>query len=76
MNVRKSYLSINVEVETTDNPDKFLVFSNYLVYRNRVERDEDTLTGNCMHIWGREEGISKLARHRILLKQSVLLSKK
>jgi len=72
---RYCHLITNVEVETTDNSDEYLVYSNFLVYRNRVERDEDTLIGSRKDIWRREKGILKLAKRRIVLKQSVLISK-
>ena len=72
---RYCHLITNVEVETTDNPVEYLVYSNFLVYRNRLERDEDTLIGSRKDIWRRERGILKLAKRRILLKQNVLISK-
>lgn len=72
---RFCHIISNIEVETTDNVDEVLVYSNFLVYRNRLERDEDTLIGSRKDIWRREDGILKLAKRRILLKQNVLISK-
>ncbi len=72
---RYCHIISNIEVETTDNTDELLVYSNFLVYRNRLERDEDTLIGSRKDIWRRESGVLKLAKRRILLKQNVLISK-
>jgi ethylbenzene dioxygenase beta subunit len=72
---RFCHIISNIEVETTNNPDEVLVYSNFLVYRNRLERDEDTLIGSRKDLWRREDGVLKLAKRRILLKQNVLISK-
>lgn len=72
---RYCHIISNIEVETTDVPTEYLVYSNFLVYRNRLERDEDTLIGSRKDLWRREQGQLKLAKRRILLKQNVLISK-
>lgn len=72
---RYVHLITNVEVEHTDDPDELRVYSNFLAYRNRNERDQDTLLGTRADLWRRVDGVLKLARRRIALKQNVLLSK-
>jgi ethylbenzene dioxygenase beta subunit len=72
---RYTHMITNIEVEATDIPDEYRVYSNFLAYRNRNERDHDTLIGNRIDIWRREESRFRLARRRIILKQNVLLSK-
>lgn len=72
---RYVHLITNIEVEHTDNPDELCVYSNFLAYRNRNERDQDTLLGMRVDLWRRVGGGLRLARRRIMLKQSVLLSK-
>lgn len=71
------YLHIvsNVEVEAAEKPNEYRAYSNLLVYRNRNERDEDTLLASREDIWRREGGQLKLVKRLILLKQNVLLSK-
>lgn len=72
---RYTHLITNVEVERTDQDDQFLVYSNFLAYRNRNERDQDTLVGNREDIWRRKDGGFELVKRLIVLKQNILLSK-
>ena len=72
---RYLHLVSNVEVEATDRSNEYRVYSSLLVYRNRNERDEDTLMASREDIWRREDGHMKLVKRLILLKQNVLLSK-
>lgn len=72
---RYTHLITNIEVELTDSPDEYRVYSNFYAYRNRNERDQDALIGNREDVWRRTVGGLKLARRLIVLKQNVLLSK-
>lgn len=72
---RYTHLITNVEVELTEKSDEYRVYSNFLAYRNRNERDQDTLVGNRIDIWRRTAMGLKLAKRLIVLKQNVLLSK-
>lgn len=72
---RYTHIISNVELETTEKPDEIKVYSNFLAYRNRNERDQDTLIGAREDIWRQTEVGYKLAKRLILLKQNVLLSK-
>lgn len=72
---RYTHLITNIEVETTERDGEYRVFSNFLAYRSRNERDQDTLIGNREDIW-RESGAGfVLSRRLIILKQNVLQSK-
>jgi ethylbenzene dioxygenase beta subunit len=53
---RYCHLITNVEVELTEDPDEYLVYSNFLAHRNRNERDEDSLIGNRKDLWKRVDG--------------------
>ncbi len=66
----------NIEVEHTAKADEYRVYSTFIAYRNRNERDEDCLYGNREDLWRRSptKGL-QLVKRRIILKQNVLLSK-
>jgi 3-phenylpropionate/cinnamic acid dioxygenase small subunit len=51
------------------------VKSRFLVYRNRVETETDVLVGKREDVLRRVEGHWKIARRKIVLDQSVLLTK-
>jgi len=72
---RYVHMISNVEVEATDKPNEYRVFSNFCAYRNRNERDQDTLYGHREDIWRGAPGNFKLAKRLIILKMNVLLSK-
>lgn len=72
---RYTHLITNIEVELTDQDDQFRVYSNFLAYRNRNERDHDTLIGNREDIWRRKGTSYELLKRTIILKQNILLSK-
>ena len=72
---RYVHLIGNVEVEYTANPQEYKVYSTFVAYRCRNERDQDTLYGNREDIWRRTPAGLKLAKRLIVLKQNVLLSK-
>ncbi len=72
---RYTHIVTNVEVELTDNEGEFRVYSNFLAYRNRNERDEDTLIGRRTDIWRQTADGFQLSKRLIILKQNILLSK-
>jgi ethylbenzene dioxygenase beta subunit len=72
---RYTHLITNIEVIPTEKEDEVLVYSNFLAYRNRNEKDQDTLIGNREDIWRKTADGFKLAKRTIILKQNVLLSK-
>ncbi|TAJ18422.1 MAG: 3-phenylpropionate/cinnamic acid dioxygenase subunit beta [Rugosibacter sp.] len=72
---RYTHLITNIEVVPTEKEDEMLVYSNFLAYRNRNEKDQDTLIGNREDIWRKTAEGYKLAKRMIILKQNVLLSK-
>ncbi len=72
---RYTHLITNIEVVPTEKEDEHLVYSNFLAYRNRNERDQDTLIGNREDVWRRTADGFKLVKRLIILKQNVLLSK-
>ena len=72
---RYTHIVTNVEVENTEKADEFRVFSNFYAYRNRNERDEDSLIGNRIDIWREAGGAYQLVKRRIILKHNIMLSK-
>ena len=62
-------------VELTENTDEFRVYSNFYAYRNRNERDEDSLIGNRIDIWRQVGNSFQLVKRRAILKHNVMLSK-
>lgn len=72
---RYTHIVTNVEVEYTDTDDEYRVFSNFYAYRNRNERDEDSLIGNRIDIWRDVGSFYQLVRRRIILKHNIMLSK-
>lgn len=73
---RYAHLITNIEVELTDRPDEYRVYSNFYSYRNRNERDEDVLVGGREDLWRREpDGRLVLVKRVIMPTWSVLPSK-
>ncbi len=56
-------------------PTEVTVKSRFLVYRNRVETETDVLVGKREDLLRRENGSWRIARRKIVLDQSVLLTK-
>lgn len=56
-------------------PTEVNVKSRFLVYRNRVETETDVLVGKREDLLRRVDGIFRIARRKIVLDQSVLLTK-
>jgi 3-phenylpropionate/cinnamic acid dioxygenase small subunit len=56
-------------------PRELAVKSRFLIYRNRVETETDVLVGKREDLLRRQDGGWKIARRKIVLDQSVLLTK-
>ena len=66
----------NIEVEATDTPSEYRVFSNFMVYRTRGDHHQDFYVGQREDILRRDDnGQLKVARRKIVLDQNVLLAK-
>ena len=72
---RTRHIITNIEVEQTDTPDQLQVYSNFLMYRNRGERDEDFYVGCREDVLRREAGKLRICYRKIVLDQNVLLAK-
>lgn len=72
---RHVHVISNVEVCTTQSPEEFAVYSNFVNYRSRGEADNDLLLGRRQDLWRQVDGQFRLARRKVLITQSLLLSK-
>jgi len=71
---RTRRLISNVRVKN-DTGAEFEVHSNFLVYRTRLETDQDIFVGMRKDILRRVEGYFKIAQRTIILDQAVLSAK-
>jgi biphenyl 2,3-dioxygenase subunit beta len=71
---RTRRLISNVRVKNDDGR-KIEAHSNFVVYRTRMEKDQDLFVGTRMDILRRIDGGLKIARRTILLDQAVLGAK-
>jgi 3-phenylpropionate/cinnamic acid dioxygenase small subunit len=76
---RICHMVSNVEILTMSypgpTPTEVTVKSRFLVYRNRVETETDLLVGKREDVLRRVDGHWRIARRKIVLDQSVLLTK-
>lgn len=72
---RYRHLITNVEVEPAQVAGEYTALSNFLIYRNRLERDEDWMVGTRKDVLRRVDGELRLAVREVLLDQNSLLSK-
>lgn len=72
---RTRHMVTNVEVEPGAAPDELAVASNFIVYKNRAETEQDLFVGVRRDVLRRVDGALKVARRKIILDQSVLLAK-
>lgn len=63
----------NIEVE--DAPGGVVAFSNFIVYRNRREHEQDFFVGRREDTLRKGNGEWKIARRAVILDQNVLMSK-
>ena len=72
---RTRHFISNVELETTDNSSEVKVYSNFIMYRTRGEREEDFYVGSREDILRRSANGWLLAYRKIVLDQTVLSAK-
>src|SRR5215470_19450786 len=72
---RTRHLLSNIEVEPGDMASEVKVFSNFLVYRNRAEMEQDFYIGARQDVLRHVDGAWKIARRKVILDQNVLLAK-
>jgi 3-phenylpropionate/cinnamic acid dioxygenase small subunit len=72
---RTRHLIANIEVEPGETASELKVYSNFLVYRNRSETEQDFYVGGRQDILRKVDGDWKIARRKITLDQNVLLAK-
>jgi 3-phenylpropionate/cinnamic acid dioxygenase small subunit len=72
---RTRHIVSNVEVEPADTEAEIHVFSNFVVYRNRGETEQDFYVGGRRDTLRDVAGAWKIARRTIVLDQNVLLAK-
>jgi biphenyl 2,3-dioxygenase beta subunit len=71
---RTRRLISNIRVKSDDGKE-LEVHSNFIVYRTRMEKDEDFFIGSRSDILRRIDGDLKIARRAIILDQAVLRAK-
>jgi 3-phenylpropionate/cinnamic acid dioxygenase small subunit len=72
---RTRHLIGNIEVEPGESESEVKVYSNFIVYRNRGETEQDFYVGARQDVLRRIDGAWKIARRKIVLDQNVLLAK-
>jgi 3-phenylpropionate/cinnamic acid dioxygenase small subunit len=72
---RTRHLITNIEVEPGDSPSELKVYSNFMVYRNRGETEQEFYVGARQDVLRHIGGTWKIARRRVILDQNVLLAK-
>lgn len=72
---RHVHVVTNIEVFVGDLADETIVLSNFVNYRSRGEADNDLLLGRREDVWRMVNGSPRLARRKVLITQSLLMSK-
>ena len=72
---RTRHIITNIEIEEDDTASELKVYSNYVVYRNRGETEQDFYVGRREDVLRRIDGEWKIARRKVILDQNVLLAK-
>jgi 3-phenylpropionate/cinnamic acid dioxygenase small subunit len=72
---RTRHCITNVEILDQPAPNQVRVSSNFIVYRTRLDADEDWWVGRRIDLLRKEDGHWKIARRAIYLDQTVLTSK-
>ena len=62
-------------MELGDTAGELKVYSNFMVYRNRAETEQDFYVGGRQDVLRHVNGAWKIARRTIILDQNVLLAK-
>jgi 3-phenylpropionate/cinnamic acid dioxygenase small subunit len=72
---RTRRLITNIEVEPAGRESEIQVYANFLVYKNRAETEQDFFVGARKDLLRQVEGAWKIASRRLILDQTVILSK-
>lgn len=72
---RTRHLVSNVSIAETNQDSELRVQCNFIVYRNRLARDEDWWVGRRQDVLRKVDGQWKIARREIFLDQTTLQSK-
>jgi 3-phenylpropionate/cinnamic acid dioxygenase small subunit len=72
---RTRHMLANIEVEPGETATEIKVYSNFIVYRNRAETEQDFYVGGRQDVLRKVDGAWKIARRKIILDQNVLLAK-
>jgi 3-phenylpropionate/cinnamic acid dioxygenase small subunit len=72
---RTRHLIANIEVEPGESESVLKVYSNFIVYRNRGETEQDFYVGGRQDVLRKVNSTWKIARRTIVLDQNVLLAK-
>jgi len=72
---RTRHMISNIEVEASDTGTEISVYSNFIVYRNRGETEQDFYVGAREDRLRRVGGEWKIAHRKLTLDQNVLLAK-
>src|SRR5919108_1894221 len=72
---RTRHIITNIEIEPGETDSELKVYSNFMVYRNRSETEQDFYVGGRQDVLRRVNGAWKIARRTIVLDQNVLLAK-
>ena len=65
----------NIELEEGETESEVRVHSNFILYRTRLETEQDLYVGRREDVFRRVDGNWKIARRTIILDQNVLLAK-
>lgn len=72
---RTRHFISNVEVAQGEGQSEIKVYSNFIMYRNRAETEEDFYVGSREDTLRKVDGQWKIAYRKIVLDQNVLLAK-
>ncbi|WP_322012771.1 3-phenylpropionate/cinnamic acid dioxygenase subunit beta [Paraburkholderia sp. J12] len=72
---RHVHVISNVEAQHSDTNGEFVVYSVFVNYRSRGEADNDLLLGRREDVLREVEGKLRIARRKIVITQSLLMSK-
>ncbi len=72
---RTRHFISNIEVHPGEQASELKVYSNFIMYRNRAEKEQDFYVGSREDILRRVEGGWKIAYRKVILDQNVLLAK-
>ena len=72
---RTRHIITNIEVDAAGSADQLRVYSNFVMYRNRSETDQDFYVGSREDVLRRDGGQLRISSRKIILDQNVLLAK-